>query len=83
MREYVAWAFSDEEPGADVRFAEPLAAGDRAAVEWWATVTYGGEEQTLAGVSLLRFDGDGLVAEQHDVWSSEPGRRAPHAAFGR
>lgn len=81
-REYVEWAFSDEEPDADVHFGEPLVAGDRAAVEWWAIVTADGVEQTLAGVSLLRFREDGLVTEQHDVWSTEPGPHEPHAEFG-
>jgi len=83
VRKYVEWAFSDEQPGGDVRFGEPLVDGDRAAVEWWAAVTANEEPQTLAGVSLLRFDEEGLVAEQHDVWGSEPGHREPHAAFGR
>jgi hypothetical protein len=35
----------------------------------------GGSIETLAGTSLLRFDADGLVIEQRDVWAGEPGRR--------
>jgi hypothetical protein len=83
VRTYVVWAFADE-ASADVRFGEPVVAGDRAAVEWW-TVSRSreGEESTLAGVSLLRFGADGLVAEQYDYWHVEPGRRAPHEHFGR
>jgi ketosteroid isomerase-like protein len=72
-REYAAWAFADQ---ADVRFrfGEPIVDGDRAAVEWWAVVTTTtGDAETLAGVSLLRFDDAGLVVEQRDVWASEPG----------
>ena len=43
--------------------------GDRAAVTWSAEtrLTDGGTED-LVGVSLLRFDRDGLVAEQRDIW---------------
>jgi hypothetical protein len=33
-----------------------------------------GELETLAGVSLLRFGGDGRVVEQRDVWAAAPGR---------
>jgi ketosteroid isomerase-like protein len=68
----------------DVRFGEPVEEGDRAAVEWWATlVTAEGEEQTLAGCSVLRFGDDGLVVEARDYWDLEPGRREPHGTWGR
>jgi len=67
----------------DVRFGEPVEEGDRAAVEWWAVlVTPAGEEQTLAGCSLLRFDGEGLVVEARDYWHMEPGRREPPTGWG-
>jgi hypothetical protein len=57
-----------------LRFGQPIVGGDRAAVEWWAVVTgTGGEVETLAGISLLRFGDDGLVLEQRDVWASAPG----------
>jgi hypothetical protein len=46
--------------------------GDRAAVEYWAIITStSGDAETIAGVSLLRFDEDGRVAEHRDVWASE------------
>ena len=54
---------------------EPVVSGDRATVEWWAVTTSGGEDATLAGVSLLRFDDDGLVIDQRDYWHLEQGRR--------
>ena len=39
----------------DVRFGEPVEEGDRAAVEWWATLVLpNGEEQAIAGCSVLR-----------------------------
>ena len=73
--EYVAWAFG-EQSAAECRFGEPVAAGERAAVDWWAVITdRDGSEQTVAGTSLLRFGDDGLVVEQRDAWADEPGRR--------
>jgi ketosteroid isomerase-like protein len=70
---YADWAFADEE-SADVWFGEPAVAGDRASVEWWTVSTSSGEEETLAGVSLLRFGEDGLVVDQRDYWHSKLGR---------
>ena len=67
-----------------MRFSEPIvAAGDRAVVEWWAFVRADGEEQTLASVSLLRFDADGLCVEQRDYWAEGLGRREASPGFGR
>lgn len=74
-RDYLTWAFSDQ-ADAECRFGEPVVEGDRAAVDWWAVMTLeDGSEETIAGTSLLRFDGSGLVVEQRDVWAIEPGRR--------
>jgi SnoaL-like domain len=58
------------EASAECEFGDPIVDGDRAAVEWNAetTLTDGGHEK-LAGVSLLRFDSDGLVVEQRDFWA--------------
>jgi ketosteroid isomerase-like protein len=68
----------------EVRFGEPFEEGDRAAVEWWATLVLpDGEEQVIAGCSVLRFDEQGLVAEARDYWHLEPGRREPHETWGR
>ena len=73
-REYVTWAFSDQAE-AECRFGEPVVDGDRAAVDWWAVMTSDdGSVESIAGTSLLRFDADGLVAEQRDVWAQQPGR---------
>jgi nuclear transport factor 2 (NTF2) superfamily protein len=67
-RDYIERVLGEEE-SADCEFGEPVVDGDRAAVEWRAHTTLrdGGEER-LAGVSLLRFDEQGLVVEQRDVW---------------
>ena len=67
--EYVERVFA-EEASATPRFDEPIVDGDRAAVEWQAeTLLKDGSSETLKGVSLLRFDSDGLVVEQRDVWN--------------
>jgi hypothetical protein len=65
---YVARVF-DEEESAQCEFGVPIVDGDRAAVTWNAQtklVDAGTEE--LVGVSLLRFDAEGLVVEQRDIW---------------
>jgi hypothetical protein len=56
---------------AECEFMEPVVEDDRAAVEWRAeTRLKDGSSEKLAGVSLLRFDEDGLVVEQRDFWAS-------------
>jgi hypothetical protein len=73
-REYVAWAFA-EQVGAECRFGDPVVVGGRGAVDWWAAITRAnGSVVTIAGTSLLRFGGDGLVVEQRDAWAAAPGR---------
>jgi hypothetical protein len=82
--DYADWAFESEAPDPDVRFGEPLVVGDdRALVEYWATVRdEAGRETTIAGVSLLRFDGAGMVSEQRDYWNESEGPRDPHRRWG-
>jgi hypothetical protein len=46
-------------------------------------LTENGAEITLAGTSVLRFDPDGLVAEQRDTWNQADGRREPPDRWGR
>jgi hypothetical protein len=80
---YAAWAFSDERE-AEVWFAEPVLQGDRAAVAWWA-ISRGadGRATTLAGVSTIRFGGDGLVLDQRDYWNAaEDTAMVPPADWG-
>ena len=65
---YLARIFEEEE-SASCEFGVPLVDGDRAAVPWKGqTQLVDGGTEDLVGVSLLRFDGDGLVVEQRDIW---------------
>jgi len=80
--DYARWAYAEEEGDAEVWMGEPLVAGDRAVVEWWAVVIENGELVSLAGTSLIRFDDKGRVVEQHDYWGSAPGRTPPWTGWG-
>jgi hypothetical protein len=81
--DYARWAFSEEEGEPEVWMGDPIVAGDRAAIEWWACVTENGKEVSLAGTSLLRFDADGHVVEQSDYWGEASGRTEPWAGWRR
>jgi hypothetical protein len=71
------------EDAIECRFGAPIAAGDRAAVEWWASWVEDDREMTLAGATVLRFDRDGLVVEHVDYWVERDGRLAPFTGWGR
>ena len=81
VREYALAAFAEEE-AVEFWFGEPVAAGNRAAVEYWAILLSGGKEHTLAGTTVLRFADDGRCEEHRDYWSLEEGRREPPAGWG-
>lgn len=66
-----------EESGVECRFRAPLVDGDRAAVEWWASWIEDNRPVTLAGVTLLRFDAEGLVVDHRDYWNHADDRREP------
>jgi ketosteroid isomerase-like protein len=78
--EYARWAFADEdEQLVECRFGQPVAGGERAAVEYWALLRRrDGTEATLAGIAVLRFGADGRVVEQRDYWDLADGRRPPN-----
>jgi hypothetical protein len=78
---YVSRTFA-EEARVWCRFATPIAAGDRAAVEWWASFDEAGSEITLSGTTVLRFDAAGLVADHVDYWTQADGRLRPFAGWG-
>jgi hypothetical protein len=70
---YLARVFAEEE-SARCEFGTPIVDGDRAAVPWSAqTKLVDGGAEDLVGVSLLRFDGNGLVVEEQDIWVERGG----------
>ncbi len=80
--EYARWALAEEEGEPEVWMGEPLVSGDRAAIEWWAAVLENGKPITLAGASIIRFDHDGRVVEQHDYWGQTDGHVPPWPGWG-
>jgi uncharacterized protein (TIGR02246 family) len=73
-RRYAEQAFAEERSAVST-FAEPIVSLDgRAAVEYRATITTtDGKTVSLSGVTILRFDQDGLVREHRDYWAmTEP-----------
>ncbi|TMJ97898.1 MAG: nuclear transport factor 2 family protein [Actinobacteria bacterium] len=81
-RDYVEWAFSEQE-SVEFWFGEPVVAGNRAAVEYWAVLVESGRELTIAGSAFLRFAPDGRVEEHRDYWAQAEGRIPPPTGFGR
>jgi hypothetical protein len=77
---YLPATFASESE-VECRFGEPVAAGDRAAVEWWASWLESGAPTTLAGTTVLRFDADGLVLDQRDYWNEVDRREPPYAGW--
>ena len=81
VRAYVERVFG-EEADVRVRMSSPIVDGERASVSWWASLREDGEDTTLAGTSVLRFDAAGLVVEQWDAWNALRERRDPPVATG-
>ena len=75
-RQYALQAFTQER-SAQPSFREPIVAPDgRAAVEYRAEITTSDDDEvTLVGVTVLRFDDQGLVMEHRDYWAMEPRRQ--------
>ncbi len=65
------------------RFGEPIVDGDRASIQWWASLREPEREVTYAGTSTLTFDADGLVVNEWDSWNEAPGRHEPPDGWGR
>jgi len=59
-------------------FGEPVASGDRAAVEWWGSWVEQGQQLTLAGATFLRFDDEGKVVDHRDYWNEVERREPPY-----
>jgi ketosteroid isomerase-like protein len=80
VRRYLGENLPAEE-NIECRFGEPIVAGDRAAVEWWGSRREQGQELTLAGVTALRFDGQGKVADHRGYDNHVERREAPYAGW--
>jgi len=80
VRRYLGENFAAESQ-LECWFGEPVAAGDRTAVERWGTWIEQGERLTLAGATLLRFGDDGKVVDQRDYWNEVERREPPYAGW--
>ena len=80
VRRYLEENFAVEEE-IECWFGEPIVSGDRAAFEWWGTWVEVGEQLTLAGATVLRFDAGGLVVDHRDYWNQVDRREAPYPGF--
>ena len=80
VRRYLRENFAVEDD-VECWFGEPIATGDRAAVEWWATWVEDGQRLTLAGATILRFDDEGRVVDHRDYWNQVERREPPFAGW--
>lgn len=62
-------------------FGEPIVMGDRAAVQWWGAWVEDGQQQTYAGVTVLRFDAGGKVVDHRDYDHHVDRREAPYPGW--
>ncbi len=65
-----------------VQMGRPFPDGDRVAVEWWTTMESGGEEVTLPGCLVLRFEADGRCSDLREYWNLISGRIEPFKGWG-
>ena len=81
LRRYFADVFA-EETDLTAWIGAPIVEGQRASIEWWATLLENGEPVSIVGTSTLRFDAAGLVVEQRDTWNQSSGRTPPPEGWG-
>ena len=81
LRTYLVESFDDETAPTRAAFAVPAVDGNRASVEYWVLVEYGGSPFTIAGCTVLDFDADGLVVEARDYSFVEPGHHSSPPGF--
>jgi hypothetical protein len=67
---------------ARVRMGRPFVDGSRVAVEWWTTMVSEGEQVTLPGCLLLRFESDGRCSDLREYWNFASTLREPFAGWG-
>lgn len=65
-----------------VQMGEPFVDGDRVAVEFWTTMLDAGDELTLPGCLLLKFDDDGLCRDLREYWMTASEIRQPFPGWG-
>jgi ketosteroid isomerase-like protein len=65
-----------------VRMGRPFVDGHRVAVEWWTTMSDDGEDVTLSGCLLLRFEADGRCSDLREYWNLERGHHEPFGGWG-
>jgi ketosteroid isomerase-like protein len=80
VRRYLRENFGVEQD-VECWFGVPVATGDRAAVEWWATWVEEGQSLTLAGTTVLRFDDDGQIVDHRDYWNQVERREPPYQGW--
>jgi YD repeat-containing protein len=82
LRRYFADVFA-EETELTAWIGEPIVEGQRASIEWRATLLENGQPVSIVGTSTLRFDAAGLVVEQRDTWNQSSGQTPPPEGWGR
>ncbi len=80
VRDYLRRNFAVEHD-VECRFATPVASGDRAACEWWATWVEDGQRLTMAGSTFLRFDATGLIVDHRDYWNQSDRPERPYSGW--
>jgi SnoaL-like domain len=65
-----------------VRMGRPFVDSNRVAVEWWTTMVEDGENVTLPGCLLLRFEPDGRCSDLREYWHLEAGTHEPFSCWG-
>ena len=60
----------------------PFIDGTRAVAEFWTTMLVAGDELTLPGCLLLRFNGEGQCADLRESWHTSPDIRQPFEGWG-
>jgi len=72
-----------EQGVASVRMGEPIIEGERVVAEFWATMTNGEEEGTLAGCFIARIDpADGRCSHFRQYWFEFDGHITPFDGWG-
>jgi len=65
-----------------VQMGSPVIEGERVIVEFWTTMLAGGEELTLPGCLLMRFNEEGLCMDLREYWQTLPELREPPPGWG-